>query len=192
MDPEVFRTLALAEMQAVYRLAYHLTRRPDEVDDLVQETYLRAFKSMASFRPGEHGIRPWLFKILHNALNTRLSQEQRQRELAEGFHHERLSAPASQESFSLSQIDWERVDERLKAAIHELPLAQRTTFLLNAVEGFGYREIAEVTDVPIGTVMSRLYRTRMTLSFQLAALAVEQGMGSERENGIRNKGESRE
>lgn len=162
MEQSEFGNLALAELDAVYRLAYHLAQRPDEVDDLVQETYLRAFKFVGSYRPTDHGIRPWLFKILHNVLNTRLSQDQRRRELTDGLRHEAAVAPVDGDPHAaeLATINWDGIDERLKAAIAELSLAHRTTFLLCAVEGLGYREIADVTEVPVGTVMSRLYRAR--------------------------------
>ena len=65
MDSQAFRQLAMAEMESVYRMAVHLTRRPDEAADLVQETYLRALKAEGSFELRDKGIKPWLFKILH-------------------------------------------------------------------------------------------------------------------------------
>lgn len=167
-------------MEAVHRLAYHLARRPDEVDDLVQETYLRAFRSANGYRITEHGIRPWLFKILHNVLNSRLARERRQRELVEELQHESPEPHAGDEAGALATIDWNHVDERLKAAIHELSLAHRTTFLLCAVEGLSYQEIADVTEAPIGTVMSRLHRARAILATRLADLASEHGMGKDK------------
>jgi len=190
VEPDDFRNLALAEMNAVHRLAYHLAPRGMDVDDLVQETYLRAFKSVHSFKANANGIRPWLFKILHNVLNTRLSQDTRQRETAEGLQHEPAHAPTDPDPYAsnLANIDWDRVDERLKAAIQDLPLTNRTAFLMCAVEGLNYREIAEITEVPIGTVMSRLYRARVVLSARLAALAAERGMGKEKAAGNRGIG----
>jgi RNA polymerase sigma-70 factor (ECF subfamily) len=181
VSPEEFRNLALVEMEAVYRLAYHLARQPQEADDFVQETYLRAFKSADSYRPHEHGVRPWLFKILHNVVNTRLSQQLRQRDVLDDLQHQPPAATPTGPAGvpDLSQVNWDRVDERLKAAVHELPLPHRTAFLLCAVEGMTYREIADVTEVPIGTVMSRLYRARATLAERLVSLAAEQGLNRE-------------
>ena len=180
MSAEEFRNLVLAELDAVYRLAYHLARQPQEADDFVQETYLRAFRSADSYKASDHGVRPWLFKILHNVIHTRLSQELRQREVLDELKHQQA---VPQSEFvpvpDLSHIDWDRIDERLKAAIGELPLAQRTAFLLCAVEEMTYREIADVTEVPIGTVMSRLYRARAVLAERLAPLATERGLGRE-------------
>jgi RNA polymerase sigma-70 factor (ECF subfamily) len=74
---------------------------------------------------------------------------------------------------ALADLDWEQVDERLKRAIHDLPLAYRTVFLLASIEGLKYREIAEVLEMPIGTVMSRLFRARTTLLEALTDLAGE-------------------
>lgn len=185
VTPEEFRKLALGEMEAVYRLAYHLARQPEEADDLVQEAYLRAFRSAESYKPSDHGVRPWLFKILHNVINTRLSQQLRHREILEELRHQSAPPPSVPD---LSQIDWERIDERLKAAIAELSPAQRTAFLLCAVEGMTYREIAEITEVPIGTVMSRLYRARAVLAERLVSLATERGLHREQKEVIEGFG----
>lgn len=177
METNDFRKLALSEMDAVYRLAYHLAGQPQEVDDLVQETYLRAFKFGLSFKTTDHGIRPWLFKILHNVVNTRYSSDHRRRQLMEDLQVQAVPVAAAHDGPipDLSELNWDDVDERLKAAIDELPLAHRTVFLLCAVEGLRYREIADVMEVPLGTIMSRLYRARAQLSARLAALAAERG-----------------
>lgn len=178
MDHDEFLKLAMAELEPVHRLAYHLAHRPGEADDMVQETYVRAFKSSATYRPGERGIRPWLFKILHNVINTRISAEHRQREVLDGLQqepavrHDSAAAPTD-----VARIDWDAIDERLKAAIQDLSLPHRTVFLLCAVEGLSYREIADVTESPIGTVMSRLFRARTILAERLAVLAAERGLG---------------
>lgn len=186
MNLQEFRTLALAEMAAVYRLACHLARQSHEAEDFVQETYLRAFRSADSYRQHEHGMRPWLFRILHNVINTRLSRQLRQQEaLGELRQQQPSAAPAAGPAGvpDLSQIDWDRVDQRLKAAIHELPLPHRTAFLLCSVEGMTYREIADITEAPIGTVMSRLYRSRAVLAERLASLAAEQRLDREAKDG---------
>lgn len=174
MDQQEFRQLAVAEMDAVYRLAVYLTNA-QEAEDLVQETFLRAFRFMSSFKATEHGMRPWLFKILHNVLNSRHSTDQKQRSAMDQLAHEGpLAADPVTEHGPLG-IDWEQVDERLKAAIADLPLPYRTVFLLCAVEDLRYRDVAEITGVPIGTVMSRLYRTRGILAKRLVEMATERG-----------------
>lgn len=165
-------------MDSVYRMAIHLTRHPDEASDLLQETYLKAFKSEASFELREAGIRPWLFKILHNSFYTRIQRQRREPTIADDL--EPLAVASELDSpppaWDLEHLDWEMVDDRLKHAIHDLPDHYREVLLLWAVEGLKYREVAEVLDVPLGTVMSRLYRARSLLSESLAELAAEHGI----------------
>jgi len=154
VDVADFRDLAVAELDAVYRMAFHLTRHPDEAGDLVQETYL------------------------HNAFYTRLDKKRREPTLADDLRLEgaasELDHPAP--CWDLSSLDWEQTDERLKQAIAELPVHYREVLLLWAVEGLKYKEVAQVLDVALGTVMSRLYRARAILSEKLAGLAEELGI----------------
>src|SRR5438309_472626 len=96
-------------------MAHHLTRNPNEAEDLVQETYLRAFRSRETFKLTEFGPRPWLFKILHNVYRTRLSRGAREAPGAEDLE-DRAAAPEP----VLADLDWEQVDERLKKAIDSL------------------------------------------------------------------------
>ncbi|MDB5327237.1 MAG: polymerase, sigma-24 subunit, subfamily [Phycisphaerales bacterium] len=174
LEDAVFRKLIVAEIDAVYRLACHLTHSRQQADDLVQETYLRALRSAGTFTLAEHGVRPWLFKILHNVIFSRGARQKREREVMEDLRQDmpppETSAPLVQQHL----IDWDNVDERLKAAVNELPAAYRVAFLLSSVEGLKYREIADVTEVPVGTVMSRLSRARTALVTSLAGLAAEQ------------------
>lgn len=178
MDPQAFRELALAELDSVHRMAFHLTRNADDAADMVQETFLKALKAMHTFELRERGIRPWLFKILHNVFYTRVGKQKRQPTLAEDLQHDaaasELDTPAP--CWDLASLDWEHVDERLKHAIEELDVRYREVLLLWAVEGLKYREVADVLDIPLGTVMSRLYRARAILSEQLAELAAEHGI----------------
>jgi RNA polymerase sigma-70 factor (ECF subfamily) len=173
-----FRELALAEMDAVYRMAYHLARNPDEAADLVQETYLRALRASHTFQLRDAGIRPWLFKILHNVFYTRLDQQRRQPSSTSDLQYDAVDATAGREppAWDLASLDWQYVDERLKHAIEQLPEHYREVLLLWAVEELKYREIADILGVPLGTVMSRLYRARAILAQQLGELAQEQGM----------------
>ena len=176
-----FERVALAELDAVHRMAFHLARNPDEAGDLVQETYLRAFSSRTTFELRAHGIRPWLFKILHNVFYTRLGRKQREPTLSEDLQHEAAAEELDQTPpcWDLATLDWEHVDERLKHAIAALPDHYREVLLLWAVEGLKYRQIAVVLDVPLGTVMSRLYRARGILSKKLTDLALEHGISVE-------------
>ncbi|QQE10595.1 sigma-70 family RNA polymerase sigma factor [Planctomycetota bacterium] len=178
MDSQSFRELALAEMDAVYRMAMHLSRHPDEAADLVQETYLKALKAEGRFELREQGVRPWLFKILHNNFYTRVGKKKREPTLGDDLPEQAVYSEVDEEApaWDLASLDWEMVDDRLKKAIEDLPDHYREVLLLWAVEGLKYREVAEVIGVPLGTVMSRLYRARAILSERLADLAAESGI----------------
>jgi len=179
VDTPTFRDLALAELDAVYRMAFHLARQPDLANDLVQETYLRALKAEHTFELRERGIRPWLFKILHNVFYTHAGKKQRAPSLLENPGEDLASATTDQAepAWDLASLDWEQIDERLKHAIDALPENYRIVLLLWAVEGLKYREIADVLDIPLGTIMSRLHRARATLMEQLSDMAREAGIG---------------
>lgn len=165
LDDATFRRLAVAELTSVYRLAVNLARDRAEADDLVQETYLRAFRSGENFRLQEFGLRPWLFRILHNVFRTRRRNSKRSIDSAD---LSQVTAPVVNEAiFSIAHIDWDHVDEDLKKAIHSLSDELREVFLLFAVEDLKYREIAAVLEIPIGTVMSRLSRARVALAAAL-------------------------
>lgn len=179
MDRADFEPLALSHLDALYRLALQLVRHPDEAADLVQETYLKALRVAERFEEQGGGMRPWLFKILHNVFYTRIAKAKRAPLPVDEVHGASAQEPAPDEpepAWDLSRLDWEHVDERLKSAIDGLRPEYRTVLLLWAVEGLKYREIAEVQDVPIGTVMSRLHRARSILASQLAELAEESGL----------------
>jgi RNA polymerase sigma-70 factor (ECF subfamily) len=166
-------------MDSVYRMAMHLTRHPDDASDLVQETYLKAFKAEGRFELREHGVRPWLFKILHNNFYTRTKKNQREPNVGDAVleSNGRLGeVDQPPPAWDLEHLDWEQVDDRLKHAIRDLPDHYREVLLLWAVEGLKYREVAEVLGVALGTVMSRLYRARALLSERLAGLAAEHGI----------------
>ncbi len=179
MEQEEYRRLALLQLDAVYRLAYFLCNQAQEADDVVQEIYLRAFKADEQFTLSEHGLRPWLFKILHNVVTARAIKEHRQPSTGGGDLDDRagdVHLDTELPVTEVSKIDWETVDERMKRAIADLPLSYRSVFLLCAVEDLKYREIAEIVELPIGTVMTQIYRSRATLTVRLAGLAAEHGL----------------
>lgn len=165
-------------MDSVYRMAMHLSRHPDEAADLVQETYFKALKAEGRFELREQGVRPWLFKILHNNFYTHYRKKKREPTIADDLIQDNVAGELDSPppAWDLEHLDWEQVDDRLKHAIDELPDHYREVLLLWAVEGLKYREIAEVLDVALGTVMSRLYRARSILSEKLAELAAEYGI----------------
>lgn len=176
VERKAFEELSLDHIEAVYRLALQLVRHPDEASDLVQETYLKALRVADRFEEQGGGIRPWLFKILHNVFYTRLARAKRAPMSVDELHGAVADSPAPDEpgpAWDISRLDWDHVDERLKSAIEHLRPEYRTVLLLWAVEGLKYREIAEIQDIPIGTVMSRLHRARSILADQLAEFAEE-------------------
>lgn len=165
-------------------MAYTLTRNQDGASDLVQEAYLLAFRAWESFAPrddvavreGESAasasMRAWLFRILHNAHFTAGRRAKRAPRLSDAVdgapdHHD-LPGDAPP-AWNLRDLDWEHVDGRLRAAIDALSDEHRAVLLLWGVEGMKYREIAEITGVPLGTVMSRLHRARKAVADALAS-----------------------
>ena len=178
MQREEFEKLALEHIDSVYRMAMQLVKHPDEASDLVQETYLKALRASDRFEEHGGGIRPWLFKILHNSFYTKVSKAKRQPISVDELHgaiDESALPDEPAPAWNLASLDWEHVDERIKAAIESLRPEYRTVLLLWGVEGMKYREIAEIEAVPIGTIMSRLHRARSILAEQLAEFAEETG-----------------
>ena len=179
LERPAFEQLALEHLDAVYRMAMQLARHPDEASDLVQETYLRALRVAEKYEEKGGGIRPWLFKILHNVFYTRVGKAKRQPVAVEEFPTAASTEPGPDEpppAWDLESLQWEHVDERLKASIEQLRPEYRSVLLLWGVEGLKYREISEIQDIPIGTVMSRLHRARSILADQLSELAEESGL----------------
>jgi RNA polymerase sigma factor (sigma-70 family) len=165
-----FELLALPHLDAAYNLARWLAGNASEADDLVQETYLRAFRYFDSFQGGD--MRVWLLTILRNHFSTWARQSRSGRvtyvgELAPedlDTRHEPLwVSPGGDPEAMLQQGD---DAGRLDALMQQMPAEQRTVLLLREVEELSYQEIATITGVPIGTVMSRLARARAALRRQ--------------------------
>lgn len=173
----------MEHLDAVYRMALHLTRRPDTAEDLVQEVYARAFRPNTIERfvdmspeedtlSGSGGMRSWLFAITHNVFYSKVKREARHPIAVVEFYSEEGSEVPPDEAppaWSRADLDWEHVDDRLKKAIDELKDDYREVLLMWGVDGLKYREIAEILEVPIGTVMSRLHRARKLLADRLLA-----------------------
>lgn len=183
LDRAKFEQLALEHLDAVYRMALHLARNPDEANELVQEVYARAFRPQTIERfvdksadddptSGSGGMRSWLFTITHNVFYSRIKKQARQPMAVEEFFGESSDETMPDEAppvWDRSDLDWEHVDGKLKAAIDELKDEYREILLMWSVDGLKYREIANIIGVPIGTVMSRLHRARKLLSDRLLA-----------------------
>jgi RNA polymerase sigma-70 factor (ECF subfamily) len=182
-DPARFSEQAMEHMAALYSAAMRMTRNPSDAEDLVQETYLKAYRAFGSFQEGTN-LKAWLYKILTNTfINTYRAKKRRpdQTELDEVedlylFRRlgglEAVAAGRSAEEEVLDSI----TDAEVKAAVEALPEGFRLAVLLADVEGFSYKEIAEILDIPIGTVMSRLHRGRKSLQKTLHEFGAQRGL----------------
>ena len=159
-DPE-FQRQALEHLDALYGLAVYLTRNGSDAEDLVQETYLRAFRFSHRFEPGTH-LKAWLFQILRNTFLTFYRLREREPALSEDgvpgggatpmFQH----APQADGASTGAKVDLER-------ALAALPEEFRIILFLAEVQGFPMEEVAEIMDCPVGTVKSRLFRAKERL-----------------------------
>ncbi len=164
-----FERLALEHLDMLYRIARRLTRDPSRAEDLVQETYLRAFRARDDFDLQEYGIRPWLVRIMQNLHYSRSERERRQPVAMDDIHLEGAGNPGLSTPFETSHF--EGMDERLVRALDELPEEYQAVMMMWAVDELSYKEIAHACAVPIGTVMSRLHRARQKLSEKLQDFA---------------------
>ena len=168
MDPasdQAFRDGTLACLDALYGFAVALCRDPAQAEDLVQETYVRALRATNRAAPGE-GLRSWMFAILHNVWRNDL-----RRRRTVSYEGDVDLLPAG-DGDPLSFVDRKQSSNRLRAAIDDLPTAFREVVVLRCLEGFSYREMAEIVGCPAGTVMSRLARARALLKRALGPVAV--------------------
>jgi RNA polymerase sigma-70 factor (ECF subfamily) len=159
MTKDEFTKLALAELDAVDRVALTLARDRADADDLVQETYLRALSAHEQFQLKEYGIRPWLLRILHNTFINRLRRDKLRPKPMESEILE-VAAGAAPDAPVPPAPPGMIEDDELRKAMDQLPANMRTIVMLWAVDELSYKELAEVLDIPIGTVMSRIHRAR--------------------------------
>ncbi|MGI8492049.1 MAG: sigma-70 family RNA polymerase sigma factor [Acidimicrobiales bacterium] len=182
-DQARFAELAMEHMGSLYSAALRMTRNPSDAEDLVQETYLKAYRAFASFQAGTN-LKAWLYKILTNTfINSYRAKKRRPEQtdlddVEELYLYRRLGGL---EAVAASRSAEEEVlehftDADVKAAVEALPEQFRMAVLLADVEGFAYKEIAEILDVPIGTVMSRLHRGRKALQKTLHDFGVARGL----------------
>jgi RNA polymerase sigma-70 factor, ECF subfamily len=165
----VFEQEAMQHLDALYRTALRMTRNPQDAEDLVQETYLRAYRFFDKFQPGTN-LRAWLFKILTNSYINRYRKQVSEPRLdsldgSEEFAlYNHMDAEAAMQGGTVeAEVLDHFAEEDIKAAIEALPPQFRMAVLLADVEGFSYNQIAEITGVKKGTVMSRLFRGRRLL-----------------------------
>jgi RNA polymerase sigma-70 factor, ECF subfamily len=160
-----FEAEALAAIDSLYRAARRLTRVPADAEDLVQETYLKAFRAAGSFEPGTN-MRAWLFTILYNTARNRVRDNARDAVSIDSEVVDRaadVAPPGRATETPETLLMRDTLAPELQAAIDALPDAFRQAVWLRDVEEFSYAEIAEMLSVPIGTVMSRISRGRHLL-----------------------------
>src|SRR6266852_4174909 len=153
-----FEELAMPLFDSLYNFARWLVRNQNDAEDLVQETYLKALRSFASFQPGTN-FRAWMFKILKNTFLSSCSKLERRMTVAmdsEGGSPVLPSTSVTPESLLIERSG----DDAVRCAIEQLPVIFREVILLCDVEAASYQQIAEILSIPIGTVMSRLTRAR--------------------------------
>jgi RNA polymerase sigma-70 factor (ECF subfamily) len=174
-----FEDLMLPHLDAVHGVAMRLSGDANEAEELVQETFMRAFKAFERYQLRSFGPKPWLLKILHNAFFTQRGRAARRPRLLDDSDFDGFEGAANEDSLgdsAISDVDWDGFDEELVRALDGIREEFRVVLLLWALEGLSYKEIAEVCDVAVGTVMSRLYRARAQLGEKLVEYASERNI----------------
>src|ERR1700742_1675815 len=173
-DPATFADEAMPFMSSLYSAALRMTRNPSDAEDLVQETYLRAYRGFGGFREGTN-LKAWLYRILTNTFINQYRAKKRRPDQVdlddvEDFYIFRrlggLEAADAERTAQTAALE-SMPDDEVKQALESIPEQFRMAVILADIEGFSYKEIAEILDVPIGTVMSRIHRGRKQLQKRL-------------------------
>jgi RNA polymerase sigma-70 factor, ECF subfamily len=175
-----FEQEAMPLLPGMYSAAFRLTRNAADAEDLLQETFLRAYRGFHQFQEGTN-LRAWLYRILTNTFINTYRKRQREpqtvseEETPDWYLYSRMAEDGLEPSAE-TQVLEALPDEDVQEALSSLPDQFRIAVLLADVEGFSYKEIAEITGVPIGTVMSRLHRGRKALEKRLWEVVRERGL----------------
>lgn len=179
----IFEDEFLPHIDALYTFAYHLTYNEADANDLVQETYLKAYRFVASYQTGTNA-KAWLFKILKNAFINEYRKRSKQPskiELSEVINYQDADINKSPSYVDLrEEVFSGLIGDEVTNAVNNLPVDFRTVVLLCDVEGFSYEEISKIMDIPIGTVRSRLHRARNMLKEVLIDYAKKLGFKEKR------------
>lgn len=179
-----FEDEALPLLDQLYGAALRMTRNPTDAQDLVQDAYMKAFQAFASFKPGTN-LKAWMYRILTNAYinNYRKAQRRPAESSGEDLTDWQMAETASHHSTGLESAEVEALknipDTRIQDALMGLAEDYRMVVYYADVEGLPYKDIAEIMDTPIGTVMSRLHRGRKQLRAKLKDVAAEHGIATE-------------
>jgi len=172
INPEVFEAEAMAHIDDLFRTAKRLTMNQTEAEDLVQETFMQAWKSFAHYEVGTN-CRAWLYKILFNKYD-----HHRRKKYTQAKYIQEADDLTFLSAAQTAPVREHLTDTEVIAALNKLPEHYRSVVLLADVHEFDYKEVAEVLDIPIGTVMSRLSRARTQLKKSLARVATDYGIKS--------------
>lgn len=184
MADDAFEREALSYLDALYRTGLRMTRSEADAEDLVQETYIRALRHRDQFAPGTN-MKAWLFRILTNTFINSYRKRAAQPptteldDVEESALYRHMTGAGAGTAEPEQQVLDSVVDTEVQQALDELPERFRAVVLLD-VEGFSYKEIAEMLEIPIGTVMSRLHRGRRALQKRLYDLARDRGIAAAR------------
>lgn len=182
-DQADFERDAMQYTRQLYSAAMRMTRNPSDAEDLVQETYLKAYRAYHTFEAGTN-LKAWLYRILTNTFINKYRKDSRRPSEVDLGTIEDLylySRIGSEESADAARTTEDRVldglvETDIKEAVEELPETFRLPVLLADLEGFSYKEIADILDIPIGTVMSRLHRGRKAMQKRLWEFARQRGL----------------
>ncbi len=179
----IFEGEFMPQIDALFNFAYHLTYNEDDANDLVQETYMKAFRFIDKYIEGTNA-KAWLFKILKNAFINQYRKRSKQPTKVDfedivSYHDQDDGTPQSYVDLR-QEIFQGMMGDEITIAINSLPVDFKTVILLCDVEGFTYEEIAKIVDIPIGTVRSRLHRARNMLKEQLQTYATSLGYKDKR------------
>jgi RNA polymerase sigma-70 factor (ECF subfamily) len=177
-NEELFEREFMPHLDALYNFAYHLTFNEEDANDLVQDTFLKAFRFLDSYERGTNA-KAWLFKILKNSFIN--EYRRKVRHPGEVDYEDYVAYQEADESKTVGDLDLRDdifkglIGDEVTTALNDLPVDFRTVILLSDVEGFSYEEIAKIIDIPIGTVRSRLHRARNLMKEKLRSYAKKMG-----------------